>query len=800
MNLNFGSVRNSALVWVFAVIVAAVTFGEVARSKTNGVQPRTVHTVLAAVVPAPAAQVESNPERNAYFGQTHLHTSWSPDAYIFGNTVTGPAEAYQYATGKPIKHPAGYEVQIRTPLDFQGVTDHAEYVGVMRLANDPSSPISKLPVAQKLQVHSQADATKVFQWLAASLGKNEPITELLTSDIKESIWKQTIAIADEYNKPGKFTAFVSYEWTSMPDNQNMHRNVFFRDSKHVPAAPYSSIDSQHPEDLWAWMDAQRKAGNELLCISHNANLSNGIMFPMDVDSKGRPIDAAWAAERLNNEPLTEIKQVKGTSETTPELSPTDEFASFELMNYLIGLDNSKSNPHGSYAREAYKNGLAMQDTRGYNPYKFGFVGAGDAHNTATSYSQSNYFGDHAMIDPTPEARLSGKVVAGMTVIETGTSGLGGVWAEENTRASIFDAMKRKETFGTSGVRIRVRLFGGWDYPNDVLEKKDWVKIGYAQGVPMGGDLPAKKATAPTFIVWAVKDPMDGNLDRIQIVKGWSKSGQTFEKVYEVVWSGDRKPDPTTGKVPAVGNTVDVKNASYTNTIGATELKKVWKDPDFDPTLNAFYYARVIQIPTPRWSTYDAKKLGVAPPTSVPSSIQERAWTSPIWYAPTADARKGAPQGMTVAGLVQKGAVALDEAQLKALLFGKAVWVRNNVTGDHFKVSYNANGQSNVWHVGRDATVPSYVGNVAQRGYQGVTAAYSIANGKVVTTVDQDPVEVTVYKMGDTYYAARSNEFGYANYEIVPKVPELLHPLGKDLMPNSSQNADQAKYLHAKDHE
>jgi hydrogenase/urease accessory protein HupE len=399
----------------------------------------------------------------------------------------------------------------------------------------------------------------------------------------------------------------------MPNNQNMHRNVFFRDSVHVPIAPYSAIDSQHPEDLWAWMDAQRKAGNEVLAISHNANLSNGLMFPMEVDSKGRPIDAAWAADRMTNEPLTEIKQVKGTSETTPELSPTDEFAGFELMNYLIGLDNSHSKPHGSYAREAYRNGLSMQDTRGYNPYKFGFVGAGDSHNTATAYTQSNYFGDHGLTDGTPEARLAGKVMSGMTIIQTGTSGLAGVWAEENTRASIFDAMKRKETFGTSGVRIKVRMFGGWGYAPDDLNSKDWVKTGYAKGVPMGGDLPASKGQAPTFIVWAVKDPKDGNLDRIQIIKGWSKSGQSFEKIYDVVWSDNRQPDPQTGKLPPVGNTVDVKNASYTNTIGAVVLKKVWTDPEFDPKLNAFYYARVIQIPTPRWSTYDAKKLGVAPP-------------------------------------------------------------------------------------------------------------------------------------------------------------------------------------------
>jgi hypothetical protein len=638
--------------------------------------------VLFATLPiVPAVAQEKNPERNAYFGQTHIHTSWSPDAYIFGNTVTGPAESYQFATGQRIKHPAGYWIQLRTPLDFQGVTDHSEYVGVMRLANDPNSPISKLPIAKKLQIHSEADAANVFKWLAASLGKNEPIPELLTPSIKNSIWKQTIEIADQYNKPGKFTALVSYEWTSMPNNQNLHRNVFFRDSVHVPIAPYSSIDSYHPEDLWAWMDAQRKAGNEVLAISHNANLSNGLMFPLEVDSKGRPIDAAWAADRLANEPLTELKQVKGTSETTPELSPNDEFASFELMNYLIGLDNSHSNPHGSYTREAYRNGLAMQDTRGYNPYKFGVVGAGDSHNTGAPYSQSNYFGDHAMIDPTPEIRLSGKVVAGMTVIQTGTSGLGGVWAEENTRASIFDAMKRKETFATSGVRIKVRMFGGWDYSPDVVNSKDWVKTGYAKGVPMGGDLPARTGKAPTFIVWAVKDPNDGNLDRIQIIKGWSKSGQSFEKIYDVAWSGDRNPDPATGKVPAVGNTVDVKNASYTNSIGAVELKKVWTDPDFDPKLHAFYYARVIQIPTPRWSTFDAKKLGVAPPTSVPSSIQERAWTSPIWYTPEKqDARQGRTQDMTVADLRRNGAVTLNDRQLTELLVGKSVWMRNSVTG------------------------------------------------------------------------------------------------------------------------
>jgi hypothetical protein len=772
MNTVSRSIRASHIAYVCVAIAMILAIGALVDRKAASPPRQTLGISTASAQSAPATAPKPNPDREAYFGQTHLHTSWSPDAYIFGNRLTGPAEAYQYAMGQPIKHPAGYEVKIRTPLDFQGVTDHAEYVGVMRLANDSSSSISKLPIAQKLQVKTEADATHVFEWLAASLGKNQPITELLTPEIKETIWKQTIAIADEYNKPGKFTAFVAYEWTSMPGNRNLHRNIFFRDSKHVPVAPFSAIDSTHPEDLWAWMDAQRKQGNELLAISHNANLSDGLMFPMDVDSKGRPIDAAWAAERLKNEPLTEIKQVKGTSETAPTLSPTDEFASFELMNYLIGIPNSKSNPHGSYAREAFKNGLAMQDERGYNPYKFGFVGAGDAHNTATSYSQSNYFGDHAMIDATPKERLAGKVVAGMTVLETGTSGLGGVWAEENTRASIFDAMKRKETFGTSGVRIKVRLFGGWGYPNDVLEKKDWVKVGYAQGVPMGADLPARTGNeSPRFIVWAVKDPVDGNLDRIQIIKGWSKSGQTFEKVYDVVWAGDRKPDPTTGKVPAIGNTVDIKNASYTNTIGATELKQVWKDPDFDPTLNAFYYARVIQIPTPRWSTYDAKKLGVPPPSSVPATIQERAWTSPIWYTPSQARGAGGnrqDRGVTVAEVTAKGGVRLDAAQLNALIVGKAVAVRNTVTGEQFTLEYERNGQYLVQPAtATKATQTSEFADLMSNAQHEPVLEYSIQNDKILTKVGDMALHLAVYKEGGRYVAARDTEFGYANYEIIP---------------------------------
>lgn len=715
---------------------------------------------LAAAVPAFAAP---NPDRDVFFGQTHVHTSWSLDAYVIGNMMTGPEECYQYALGKPIEHPAGYEVKITQPLDFQGVTDHSEYAGMLRLANDPNSPISKLPIAEKLKVRSEADSMKVFHFLAKSLALNEPIKELLDPEVAGTVWKNNIEIADKYYQPGKFTTFAAYEWTSAPHSRNMHRNVFFRDTKHVPEAPFTAIDSSHPEDLWAWMDSQRKAGNEVLCISHNANLSDGIMFPTEVDNKGRPIDAAWAQERLDNEPLTEIHQLKGTSETHPLLSPNDEFANYEIMSFLIGVPNSTSKLNGSYAREAYENGLAMQDTRGYNPYKFGIVAASDSHNTAAAYSQSNYFGGHSFLDATPKARLSGTVEQGMNILKLSTSGLAGVWAEENTRESIFDAMKRKETYGTSGVRIKVRLFGGWKLDKSLMEDKNWVKAAYASAVPMGGDLPANpEGRAPSFAVWAVKDPDDGNLDRIQIIKGWTKSGQTFEKIYDVAWSGAREPDPVTGKVPPVGSTVDISKATYTNSIGAVELKAVWTDPEFDPSLYAFYYTRVLQIPTPRWSTYDAVKLNVPPPDGVDPTVQERAWTSPIWFTPTAEAAKGAKRGMTVGELTDQGATALGDAELKALLVGKTLTVRNTVTGQQFEIIYGADGKRLITSV--DGKPPSR-GEMFNMMHGDQSAQYEIKDGHVITTVAGTPFEVAVYKVGEKYLAARSNEFGYANYEI-----------------------------------
>jgi hypothetical protein len=736
---------------------------------------------------APAEErVEKNPDRNAYFGEEHIHTSWSVDAWLMGNRITGPDDAYKYAQGQTIKHPLGYDIKIETPMDFMGVTDHSEYVGITKQANTPGSAVSKMAEAQPLILtdpNDQAQIQRAFTYLVGLVSK-PPIKAFMSPEVAGTIWSENVKIADQNNHPGKFTAFCSYEYTSQNNNINLHRNIFFRDCTHVPQMPFSAMDSWHPEDLWKWMDAQRKAGNELLAISHNANLSSGWMYPTDVDSFGRPIDAAWAASRDRNERLVEIKQIKGQSETHPLLSPNDEFASYEISSGLLGLaaDVGKIDRiQGSYGRQALKDGITMQDVRGYNPYKFGMAGGSDSHNTGSPYRHDNFYGGHGQIDGTVGRRMAGVLAFGtLDVRLENPGGLTGVWAEENTRESLWDAMYRKETFGVSGPHIKVRFFGGWGYNKNAFDAKDWIHQSYTNGVPMGADLPAMsqggKGTAPSFVVWAVKDPTSGNLDRIQIIKGWTKNGQSFEKIFDVVWAGDRKPDKWTGRVPAIKSTVDIANATYTNDEGSTELKTVWSDPEFDPSLHAFYYARVLEIPTPRWSLIQAVKAGVPPPDMVPLTGQERAWSSPIWYTPSAEARKNAPAGMSVADLKAKGATQLSDVQLKAFIVGKAFWVRNNVTSDTFSVSYTVDGDSIVWHIGKYTTLPSYVGNPILNGYQGATTPYKIEGGKLVTKVAQDPYSVIIYKLGDTYYGARSNEFGYANYEMIPSPQYVLSPL------------------------
>jgi hypothetical protein len=713
----------------------------------------------------PLALAERNPERNVYYGEQHVHTSWSFDAFAFGDSMTGPDAFYRYALGEPTLHPGGYEVTITKPLDWGAVTEHSEYMGMVQEANDPESPLRKNSplLARALGLGTRKDALLAFKVLSATIAKGHAIEELTDPAVVSPVWKRIVDIADKYYQPGKFTTFAAYEWTSTPDARNLHRNIFFLDSKKLPRVPFTAIDSQDPRELWKWMDAQRAAGHELLAVSHNANLSSGMMFPTEVDERGRPIDRAWAEERLRNEPLTELKQVKGQSETTPGLSPNDEFASYEVFVWQLLGAKGAPREYGSYVRQAYKDGVALEQARGFNPYRFGVVSGSDSHVSVVPYRQKNFFGVHGTVDDTPEKRVGGATVLGLNSLWVSPAGLSAVWAEENTREAIFAALKRKETYSTSGVHIPVRFFGGWSYGAGLLGQRDWIQAAYAQGVPMGAELSAPAGRAPSFVVWAMKDPDSANLDRVQIIKGWSRNGQSFEKVYDVAWAGARKPDPVTGKVPPIGSTVNLAEGTYSNSIGAVELKIVWTDPDFDPSLDAFYYVRVLEIPTPRWSTLQAVKLGRVPPSGAGFGpiLQERAWSSPIWYTPSAEARKAAQPGVTVAELKRKGAVALSDAQLRQLVVGKTVLVRNTVTGQRFEILYGSTGRRLVTAIDGQPAQPREMAALLLGG----EAQYEIRDGHLSTVLGGTPFEVTVYKLADDYIAARSNEFGYANYEL-----------------------------------
>jgi hypothetical protein len=703
-----------------------------------------------------------NPDRNAYFGELHIHSSWSLDAYVFG-TRLGPEDATKYAMGQPVIHPGGFKVQLKQPLDFTVVMDHSEYTGVFAMADDPNSPFRKNAplMAETLRFGAWANGMDLYKLLALTLVKDKPIKELQGPDVAGYAWKQIAKIADTYNKPGKFTTFPGWEWTSTPDYKNLHRIVFFKDANRVSESEFSSIDSTNPEDLWKWMETQREKGNDVIAITHNGNLSNGALYPRQVNYVGQPIDKTYAEARMRNEPVSEVAQVKGQSETTPRLSPEDEFADFNIFVWLLLGAKGVPTDYGSYMRLALRDGLAMQGAFGFNPYKFGMVAGSDAHSAASAYRHDNYFGEHGTFDDTPEKRLSPVKHLNMDNRQVDPAGLTGVWAEENTRESIWAAVLRKETYATSGLRMKVRLFGGWEYDPKILKQKDWMKTGYAKGIPMGGDLPVAKSKAPSFIVWAERDPSSANLDRIQIIKGWAKNGQTFEKIYDVAWSGNRKSDPVSGKVPPIGNTVNISKGTYKNTVGSAELKTVWTDPDFDPGLDAFYYARVLQIPTPRWTTIQAAQLGVVPPSVVPLTVQDRAWSSPIWYTPSAEARKAVEPGMTVAELRQKGAVALNDAQLKEAIVGKTVSVRNRVTGRQFEILYGTGGQRMITAVDGKMPEPDVMGDLM---FDPETE-YKIQDGHLITYIGGTPFNVIVYKLGDKYLASRSDEYGYANYEV-----------------------------------
>jgi hypothetical protein len=576
---------------------------------------------------SPAERAKSK----VFFGDLHLHTAFSFDAYLFKTTAT-PDDAYDFAQGKPLKSPNGGTVTIDRPLDFLAVTDHSENMGVMRASADPSSPLYNTPLAQQARDPDPQVSGGAFKTIiaAAKSGKVASLFDpALSKSAVEDAWAREIAAANRAYKPGKFTSLIAYEWSSMPETKNLHRNVIFRAA--AAPLPFTSIDSDRPEELWKWLETQRKQGYGVLAIPHNSNMSDGAMFDT-VDSDGKPFTKAYAEARRRNEPAVEVTQLKGASETNPVLSPNDEFADFEIVNERVGSGITVTKFHGGYVRDAYRAGLTMQETQGFDPYKFGLVGASDSHAALTPTRADRYNGAHGMVDAIAQMRLSCAFCKGANDTRRfGNMGLTAVWAPENTREQIFDGIVRRETYATSGPRMKVRFFGGADLSAVAPGKSGWVEAAYRKGVPMGGDLALKKRAKPQFVVWALKDPDGANLDRVQIVKVWSRNGQNAEQVIDVAWSGARKPDPKTGKVPAVGNTVDVANAAYTNTIGATELKGKWTDKAFDPKAPTAYYVRVLEIPTPRWSTYDAKNTKMPIPAGIPASVQQRAYTSPIWY-------------------------------------------------------------------------------------------------------------------------------------------------------------------------
>ena len=596
------------------------------------------------------------PER-VYWGDTHLHTANSVDAFGFGNRLD-PEAALRFASGEEVTSSTGIKAKLERPLDFLVVTDHAEGLGATKALYDAPRMLISDPTllrwydlmhegtAGSLKATAEMLDARAHGKLPAGL--NDPAKG---AERTHKIWDQSLDTVDSYNQPGKFTAFFGFEYTLMQGGNNLHRNIIFRDGidKVKQVDPLDPSNEIWPDKVWDYMDAyEAKTGGKVLSIPHNANLSNGLMF-MLTDPNGGPITAEYARRRAAHEPVVEITQIKGDSEAHPFLSPNDEFAGYgtagwDLNNLLNTQPTKPADLPGSYVREALKRGLLIEQRTGVNPYKFGVIGSTDAHTSLSTADDNNFFGKHPGVEPSAH-RSTDTFVPGMSVAQVGrmnwqslASGYAAAWATSNTREAIFDAMMRREVYGTTGPRMTVRFFGGWDFNAGDL-KADWVKAGYQRGVPMGGTLkPHGPSTpgsgAPSFIVSALKDPIDGNLDRVQVVKGWvDKAGASHEKVFDVVWSAMDQRKAVGGKVPAVGDTVDVTKASYTNTIGAPELSAVWTDPEFNPADRAFYYVRVLMIPTPTWVDFDMVKYHLTLDAAIPLKLQERAYTSAIWYNP-----------------------------------------------------------------------------------------------------------------------------------------------------------------------
>jgi len=608
-------------------------------AKAEQPPPRTERPPAKAEQPPPEEPVLATEPatKSAYFGDLHIHSRWSFDAYSMQVRV-GPEDAYRYARGEAIDHVSGTKIQMAgPPLDFMALTEHGTYMGVSAALDDPEHSLRRIPFVQELASPDPDVRGAALAKFMGSLGSGKAIPELVSNKVVVPTWSRIVELADRHYVPGEFTTFPAYEYTSMPDGQNLHRNVVFRGSR-VPARPFSSLDSQNPEDLWSWMEIVRTRGDDVIAIPHNANGSNGLMYRR-ITTSGDPIDARYAAVRLRNEPISEVMQIKGQSETHPILSVDDEWADFEVADMILGRPTDYSEPDGSYVREALKRGLEIEETRGLNPYRMGMIGSSDGHNASSPTEEANYTGKLGVLDGTPEARLGGVALpssgdfegAPNMPLSWGAAGLAGVWAESNTREALFDAMRAKETFATSGPRIHVRMFAGWSFEPADLEG-DIAERGYAGGVPMGGELRANVGS-PTFLVRALQDPLEAPLERLQIVKGWVEEGRAQEKVFDVACADGLAPDPRSHRCSLASVLPDLSDCSIEPSDGRAQLSAWWRDPEAWPAQRAFYYVRVLQIPTCRWSTYDALRLGVPRPAGVPAAIQERAVTSPVWVTP-----------------------------------------------------------------------------------------------------------------------------------------------------------------------
>ncbi|TAJ94481.1 MAG: DUF3604 domain-containing protein [Gammaproteobacteria bacterium] len=568
-----------------------------------------------------------------YWGDTHVHTKISMDAYMTGTFNADPDTAYRFAKGQPVLHTSlRTRVQIDRPLDFLVVADHAENLGLQAEVMAGNPVFLATAWGKALREALEKEQARGLRNLKPE-DREAMNADMKKPEFRQGTWEGQVDAAERHNDPGRFTTFAGWEWTVHPGGKNLHRVVFTTAGGAAAKSflPYNSNDSQKPEELWQWLEKTSAAtGAKFIAIPHNSNISGGLMFDL-VDSDSRPFTAAYARERARWEPVIEMTQVKGTSEVHPELSPNDEFADFEIRRKLLAGAATPANK-ADYARSALLRGLEVEQSIGVNPYRFGLIGSSDTHTALTSVAENNFLGKLAT-DALPEERHNSKII--FPAWEMSAGGLAGVWASANTRDDLMAAFQRKEVYATSGPRIALRVFGGFSFAPKDARAKDIAAIGYRKGVPMGGDLTAAPGKrAPSLLIHAAKDPLSGNLDRIQVIKGWlNAAGKAEERVFDVTWSGDRKPD-TTGKLPPVGNTVDITTAGYTDTIGAAQLAAVWQDPEFDPGQRAFYYVRVIEIPTPRHTLYDAVALGIdVEETKQPATIQERAWSSPIWYTP-----------------------------------------------------------------------------------------------------------------------------------------------------------------------